>query len=321
MAQWHCSIEGRQYGPVDENVLRQWAWEGRLRPTDPVWTEGWSEWAPASSVPGLFGGPPPPPGERGATVGIAPAGGTGGRTPVTQLMSQGWQAMEGHWGIGIGFFLLFILILWVAGAVGVSIVLIGPLAIGQAIFILTVVRRGRPTINMLFDGFKNFVPGLLAYLLMMAFSFAAMLCFLLLGVVLGLIVGAAIAPEAGIAVGIVFGYLPGVVAATIVNLMLSQPFFLMADDSSLGAIDALKASRDMMRGHKLRLFWLQLLMGLIGIAAALLTCMIGTFLLAPWFAAVQARFYEDLLPPRAAAAVEPAPAEPALPAEPEAPPA
>ena len=316
MAQWHCTIGGRQYGPVEEDVLRQWAREGRVRPTDSVWTEGWAEWVPAGNVPGLFDGaapPPPPPAGRGATVGIAPPGGTGGRTPVTQLMGQGWQAMEGRWGIGIGFFLLFMLILWAAGTIGATIVVAGPFMLGQAVFILTLVRRGQPTVNMLFDGFKNFVPSLLAYLLMMAFSFAAMLCFLLVGVLIGLAVGAATVPEAGIVVGVLTGYLPGLVAATVVNLMLSQAFFLLADNSALSATDALRASRDMMRGNKLRLFGLQLLLGLIGLAAAMVTCLIGAVLLAPWFAAVQARFYEDLLPPRAEAA-----AQPALPAAPQA---
>ena len=315
-------VDRRQYGPVEEDVLRQWAREGRLRPTDSVWTEGWAEWAPASGVPGLFGGvpaagPPPPPRERGATVGIAPPGGTGGRTPVTQLMSQGWQAMEGRWGIGIGFFLLFFLIVQAVGPVG--IILLGPLLIGQAIFILTLIRRGQPQIGMMFDGFKNFGNALSAYLLRVVFILAAVLVFMLVGVLIGLAVGAATVPEAGIVAGILTGYLPALVASTIVNLMLSQTFYLMADNNSLGAMDALKASRDMMRGHKLRLFGLSLLLGLISLAAALVTCMIGAILLAPWLVAVQARFYEDLLPPRAEAGAGPAPTQPALPAAPEAP--
>jgi len=52
--QWHCFVGGQRYGPVDDDVLREWAASGRLRPTDNVWTEGMAEWAPASTVGGLF---------------------------------------------------------------------------------------------------------------------------------------------------------------------------------------------------------------------------------------------------------------------------
>jgi hypothetical protein len=63
MKQWYCHIGGQQYGPVSEEQLRAWAREGRLRPTDSVWCEGMSGWAPASTVEGLLFAilPPPPP--------------------------------------------------------------------------------------------------------------------------------------------------------------------------------------------------------------------------------------------------------------------
>lgn len=54
MVEWHCSVGGQQYGPVGDDELRAWAAEGRLKPTDLVWTEGMAEWAPAGSVGGLF---------------------------------------------------------------------------------------------------------------------------------------------------------------------------------------------------------------------------------------------------------------------------
>ena len=54
MTEWHCTVGGQKYGPVGEDELRAWATEGRLKPTDMVWTEGMAEWAPAASVGGLF---------------------------------------------------------------------------------------------------------------------------------------------------------------------------------------------------------------------------------------------------------------------------
>jgi hypothetical protein len=63
MKQWYCHVGGQQYGPISEDQLRAWAREGRLRPTDSVWCEGMSGWAPASTVEGMLFAilPPPPP--------------------------------------------------------------------------------------------------------------------------------------------------------------------------------------------------------------------------------------------------------------------
>ena len=52
--QWHCYVGGQRYGPVSDDVLREWAASGRLRPADNVWTEGMSDWAAAVTVGGLF---------------------------------------------------------------------------------------------------------------------------------------------------------------------------------------------------------------------------------------------------------------------------
>ncbi|KPK81369.1 MAG: hypothetical protein AMJ81_10650 [Phycisphaerae bacterium SM23_33] len=68
MEQWHCIVGGQQYGPVTLEVLQAWAAEGRLTPTDYVWTEGMETWSEARSVAGLFAGPAGAP----ATVFVRP---------------------------------------------------------------------------------------------------------------------------------------------------------------------------------------------------------------------------------------------------------
>lgn len=50
MSQWHCTINGRKYGPVSAQDLHNWLAEGRLRPTDHVWTDGMDDWAPCNTV-------------------------------------------------------------------------------------------------------------------------------------------------------------------------------------------------------------------------------------------------------------------------------
>jgi ferric-dicitrate binding protein FerR (iron transport regulator) len=59
MAQWHCTVSGQQYGPVELEAVRQWLAEGRLKSSDMVWTEGMAAWQPAGSVPELGAAPGP----------------------------------------------------------------------------------------------------------------------------------------------------------------------------------------------------------------------------------------------------------------------
>ncbi|MCY2932302.1 MAG: GYF domain-containing protein [Planctomycetota bacterium] len=73
MAQWHCHIGGKAYGPVEAQQIRQWVQEQRMQPTDNVWCEGMPAWQPANSVAGLLTptaadgtAPPPLPGAPAA---------------------------------------------------------------------------------------------------------------------------------------------------------------------------------------------------------------------------------------------------------------
>ncbi|NBB95418.1 MAG: DUF4339 domain-containing protein [Planctomycetes bacterium] len=63
MSQWHCIVQGQQYGPVSEEDFRNWVIQGRLTANDMVWTEGMAAWQPASQVPALasvLSSAPPP---------------------------------------------------------------------------------------------------------------------------------------------------------------------------------------------------------------------------------------------------------------------
>jgi len=60
MGQWHCTVNGTKYGPIELEVLRQWIAEGRVRPGDLVWTDGMAAWQPAASVAELGGAAPGP---------------------------------------------------------------------------------------------------------------------------------------------------------------------------------------------------------------------------------------------------------------------
>jgi uncharacterized RDD family membrane protein YckC len=52
--QWYYSRGGERQGPVAEDAIRAMAAAGTLDPNDYVWRDGMADWAPASSIPGLF---------------------------------------------------------------------------------------------------------------------------------------------------------------------------------------------------------------------------------------------------------------------------
>jgi hypothetical protein len=52
--QWWYARDDEQLGPLSPGELRRLAASGGLAPTDLVWREGLSEWAPAARIKGLF---------------------------------------------------------------------------------------------------------------------------------------------------------------------------------------------------------------------------------------------------------------------------
>lgn len=264
MSQWYCSVGGTRYGPVSQEQLLSWIAEGRIRPDDLVWHEGMADWSPASAVPGLLppgAGPVAPPALQAVP---RPPGGTGGQTPNAELMSQARALLRGCWGLPIGFCLLLCLLIMAAGySGGIGLIVDGPLMLGGVIFFLTFTRGGTAEVGMLFAGFKNFGNALVAYLLTSIF---VLLWSLLLIV-------------------------PGIIAA----LAYSQTMYLLADDPQLGGLDAMRKSKEMMRGYKWKLFCLGLRF-LGWQLLCLLTLGIGYLWLAPYIYGANARFYDDLLP-------------------------
>jgi hypothetical protein len=53
--QWMVRVEGKEYGPVDEDDLREWKAEGRLIRQNEVCRVGDDRWFPAGELPEIFG--------------------------------------------------------------------------------------------------------------------------------------------------------------------------------------------------------------------------------------------------------------------------
>lgn len=181
-----------------------------------------------------------------------------------QMKELAKNSLSGHWGIAIGAFLLNGIIL--AAATGVvpgigGLIIAGPLTVGYLSIFLSLVRAGNPEIGGLFGGFNNFGTNFVAGLLTALYTFLWSLLFVIPGIVK------------------LYSY--------------SMTLYILNDHPEMSPTDAITASRNMMRGHKLDLFVLQLSF----IGWLILTAMTGGILslyVAPYMQATQAAFYEDL---------------------------
>ena len=266
--QWFYAVNGQQNGPVEENVLFELARNGSIKPNDLVWnsTMG-TAWAKASTVPGLFAGHPssaadtPP-----VTLEWSSGASYSSRTDNRDLMAQARQCLAGNWGLGVG---VVVACGVISGAIGFipivgficSLLITGPFELGMAMVFLALARAELPGFAMMFDGFKRFGTALAAYWLMGLVT--VLWCLLLI--------------------------VPGIIAA----LSYSMTYFILRDDPSVGAGDAIKRSKQMMQGNKWKYFCLQ--WRFFGWAIlCMLTLGIGFLWLAPYVATSNARFYEDL---------------------------
>ena len=187
-------------------------------------------------------------------------------TKNADLMRMARESLKGNWALSIGAILLYIVITGAMPLIPIYgpialLVLTGPFAVGLAIFFLSLSRGQEPRIEQIFQGFQNFGNSVGAYLLMVLFIFLWMLLLII----------------------------PGIIMA----IAYSMTLFIIADDSAIGPMDALRKSKNMMQGYKWKFFCLGL--RFIGWALlCILTLGIGFLWLFPYIQVSFAKFYDDL---------------------------
>lgn len=185
---------------------------------------------------------------------------------ISELMKSSKEALEGKWGLVIGTFLVYMLLaggLQVFPMMGgiVSLLIAGPFAVGLSKFSLHISRNEEARFEDIFSGFINFLNAFLAYVIMTI-----------------IIVG-----------GMILLIVPGIIAA----IALSMTYFIIAEDNSISAIDALKKSHKMMDGHKMEYFFLSL--RFLGLALlCVFTLGIGLLWLIPFMYVTVAKFYDNI---------------------------
>ena len=188
------------------------------------------------------------------------------KTENLVLMQMAKESLKGKWGLAIGTIVVYFLIVVciqeipIVGAIA-SLIIAGPFALGLAYFSLSISRNQEAKLEQIFQGFNNFGTALGAYLLMIGF--------ILLWTLLLII--------------------PGIIAA----MSYSMTVYIIADDNSIGAMDAIDKSKKMMDGYKWKLFRLGL--RFLGWSLlCILTLGIGFLWLMPYMQVSLAKFYDDV---------------------------
>lgn len=205
------------------------------------------------------------------------------RTANRDLMAQARESLRGKWGLAIGTIVVFAIISCAVqmipktGGIG-GFIITGPMSVGLVIFSLALSRGQDARLPQIFEGFQKFGVALGAYLLMVLFVFLWTLLLII----------------------------PGIIA----QYAYSQVFYIIAEEPGIGPLQAIRKSKEMMRGNKWKLFCLNL--RFIGWALlCILTFGIGFLWLAPYIIISQAKFYDDIAHPAAEseAVVEEQPAQ------------
>lgn len=182
------------------------------------------------------------------------------------LMKMARESLSGKWKLVIGTFAVYLVIVIALSGMKetgsiVSLLVSGPLMVGISLFSLSISRSKEAKLEQIFEGFKKFSRSLVAYLLMIVFT---LLWALLL-------------------------IIPGIIAA----ISYSQTFFILVDDETISARDAIKKSKRMMYGYKWKYFCLKLRFIGWGILS-ILTLGIGFLWLVPYIKISEAKFYDDI---------------------------
>ena len=77
-----------------------------------------------------------------------------------------------------------------------------------------------------------------------------------------------------------------------IGLSFSQYLYVLFDDEEISIIDAMKRSIQLMKGHKLQLFFMVLILVILVVFLSIVTLGIGIFFLLPYMFTAYAHFYE-----------------------------
>lgn len=200
-----------------------------------------------------------------------------------ELRARARESLTGYWGKAATTTLLYAVMCFIFGliyriqVVGwiVELLVTGPIVLGLYAYFLGIARKEEPGSSLIFSGFKRFIDAFLLCLLMGIFTFLWSLLLIV----------------------------PGIIA----YFRYKQSYYILKDNPQIGPLEAIRRSKEMMKGHKWRLFVLYLTF----IGWYILGCIplgIGLLWVIPYIQTAAAHFHDDLK--SRTLGVPPAPVEP-----------
>lgn len=183
-----------------------------------------------------------------------------------EILSRSADALNSKWLLALGILLLHTVVGFGVGYVGFglgTLALGGVFSFGISRTMVLIYRGHRPQVETYFDGFKHYLPTLVAFLLVSVIVF----------------------------VGLMLLVIPGIIAA----IGLSQTFYILQDKPELGAEGAIRESWRMTwtNGHMWKVFFMQFLIFFVTLGG-LLALGVGLLYTAPLGSVMAAGLYEEL---------------------------
>ena len=252
---------------------------------------------------------------------------------LRNLLSESLVLMKGHWLQAIAIFFVFNLIIGLVQAIPgiggfLSLLISGPFTVGVSLYCVKIINDNFPKFEDLLFGFKyNLGNNILAYFIIIPIvavvGILLMILFILINFSLFLLIisivytqsyeafvssmewEALLTPFSSFSIGLApepimlvlfcilsfcFSFiLPWIIA----YIPFAMTFFIMAEDTSIDAWDAVQKSWKMMKGYKFNFFVLNLILLLL-LALIPFTLFIGLLWYIPFSYVVTANYYEKI---------------------------
>lgn len=264
--------DGREYGPVSADQLREWIAQGRANERSRVLPEGGTDWVTLGEVPDFASDlglrkegeqarqAPPMMTDRLAEEYLEHPG----RLSISNCLSRGWNLVRGNFWLAVGATALVVVLVWAASFVPVlGSLLFNYVLLGGLDWMFLKLARGQKA--ELADAFVGFGP-----------MFVPLMLFSLVGQLLTIL-------------GLVLCIIPGVYAMVV---WLLFPTLLILD-KGMDFWPAMELSRKVVHRHFWPVFGLALICALL-MLAGVLAAVVGLFVAMPIATAAIVYAYEDL---------------------------
>jgi hypothetical protein len=262
--------DGREYGPVSAETIRDWIAQGRANADTKVQAEGSTDWKPLSALPefaealGRHAATPPPPSFQ--TGPQSPPGTIYTPLPadvetrdysldIGRCFGRGWEIVMQNFWLTVGASFVLGLIVSAVGLIG------GVCYGGMYILLLKLLRGQKAEFGDAFAGFS-----------------VAFLQLFLVGLVSSLL----------IAVGVIFCIIPGIYLAVVWAFAIP-----LVADKRMEFWPAMELSRKVVNKHWWTVFGMTLVSILVGLAGYLVLC-VGIFIALPVISGAWAAAYEQV---------------------------